>query len=456
MRDIVYKLLLVREEGHTYSSETTYWKPQFDIVTVTPAEAESWLRNNATDALVWQGRTFESSLPSVVRSWKSFHPHLQILIVLDHPPDARGIVSLMHSGCHDVIDARSAEQMAATPVSLRERLDFVRSRSMERLQFKRSTACVGLVGESPQMVQVYEKLQRAAALESLVLIDGETGTGKGLVGHAIHAMGPRNGKPFVTVDCGCLAPTLIESELYGVTRGAFTGATSNRLGLVQSARDGTLFLDEIGELPLEMQPKLLRLLEEGEVRQIGSSQAMPINVRVIAATNCDLETLVAEKRFRIDLYYRLNILHVTLPALRERPEDIPLLASHFASRHLFRREPITLTESAKEVLLRYAWPGNVRELKNCVEAAVPTLTVNSIHVHNLPRRITDAVIVPSVSVACESESLNLVVLERRAIRQALELANNEKSKAAKLLGIGKTTLYRKLKELQAAATTVYS
>ncbi len=448
MSENSYRLLLVDEPD---PAAQTLWQygGRFDVQVISAQQTTAWLRREPVDAVVWKAGSPRPQVCDAVQLWKALRPQAQVLVLLDSPADTRSLVALMHAGCHDVLDQHSADHIRAAAQGLCERIDFVRVRSIERLRLKQSMEYTGLIGESPQMVQIYEQLRHAAGLHSPVLLQGETGTGKGLVAHAIHALSTRDGKPFVTVDCGCLAPTLIESELYGVKRGAFTGANADRIGLVQTARSGTLFLDEVGELPLEMQPKLLRLLEEGEVRPLGSAHSNPIDVRIVSATSRDLDALVANRRFRIELYYRLNILHIALPPLRDHPRDIPLLAAHFASRHLFHGEPITVAQSTLEVLMQYFWPGNIRELKNCIEAAVPTLTRNSIHVHNLPRRVTEAV--ASSENGQQENTVRLKELEQKAIAKAMRLARGDKTKAAKMLGIGKTTLYRKLKQIEARA-----
>jgi two-component system response regulator HydG len=448
MAENSYTLLLV-DEPDPAAQMLWQYEGRFDVQAMSAQQTSAWLRRESADALAWKAGSPRPQVCDAVQTWKALRPQMQILVLLDSSPNTPSLVALMHAGCHDVLDRSSAGHIRDAAQALYERIDFVRVRSIERLRLKQSMEYTGFIGESPQMLQIYEQVRHAASLNSPVLLEGETGTGKGLVAHAIHALGARNGKPFVTVDCGCLAPTLVESELYGVTRGAFTGATADRVGLVQTARNGTLFLDEIGELPLEMQPKLLRLLEEGEVRRLGSAQSKPIDIRILSATSRDLDALVANRRFRLELYYRLNVLHIVLPPLRERPQDIPLLAAHFTSRHLFHGEPIAITESTRDVLMQYFWPGNVRELKNCIEAAIPTLTRNSIHVHNLPRRVTEAV--ATAEIGQQGSTVHLKDLEQRAIGKAMRLTHGDKTEAAKLLGIGKTTLYRKLKAMKARA-----
>jgi len=440
MSDQPYLLLLVGSAARAVPDT------RFRVHHATSGEMEFWLRERPVDAvLVW----LEQHTPDLadrIREWKRLRPTAQFVLVLDQAPSTRApstqaIVGLLHAGCHDVVDARESPDLIPVLESLAERIRFVRIGQMERLQARQSVEYTGLVGESPELIRVFDQMRRAAELNCPVLVAGETGTGKGLVAQAIHALGRRSDKPFVTVDCGCLAPTLIESELYGATRGAYTGATVDRGGLVQAAQEGTLFLDEIGELALGMQPKLLRLLEEGEVRRLGSQRATAVDVRVISATSRQLEDMIAADQFRLDLYYRLNVLAIELPPLRARPRDVPLLARHFASLHLVAGEPVTVSALAIDELAHYNWPGNVRELKNCIEAAVASLDGNTIHPQHLPRRCRPG----AQTSAAPSDSVNLEELERRAIARALELTGHDKARAARLLGIGKTTLYRKLK-----------
>ncbi len=416
------------------------------LVEIIPShEIGERLRQKPVDAvLVWSDR-HTGGLAEQLRRWKAQRPKTQFLIVLERTPPAASLVELMHAGAQNVLDRPGAAELAAALEALAERIQFVRIHQMERLQVRQSVQYAGLVGESPEMIRIYDQMLRAAELHCPVLILGETGTGKGLVAHAIHALSSRSGKPFVTVDCGCLAPSLIESELYGAARGAYTGAIADRSGLVQAAQEGTLFLDEIGELPLGMQPKLLRLLEEGEIRRLGSPRAVAVDVRILSATNHRLEDLIAAEQFRLDLYYRLNVLSLELPPLRQRPQDIPLLARHFASRHVVHGEPAALTDAAIEELLDYPWPGNVRELKNCIEAAIAAAGGHTIQPHHLPRRFRRG----AAPVVPGADTVNLRELERRAILRALEMAGQDRARAARLLGIGKTTLYRKLKQMRA-------
>jgi two-component system response regulator HydG len=316
-----------------------------------------------------------------------------------------------------------------------------------------------MVGRSPEMDKLYRILSKVAQSSHPVLILGESGTGKELVARSIHANGPNASKPFLPVDCGSLVPTLIESELFGYVKGAFTGATRSKSGLLASAEGGTVFLDEIGELPLDLQSKLLRALQEKEIRPVGSTERISINVRVVAATNRDLAQMVERGSFRKDLYYRLNVVNLRIPPLRDRRSDIPLLAAHFLDR-MSRENGISyaLSDEALHTMMEYEWPGNVRELENSIERACALSSGPVLHLGDLPtqlqnqrlealRQQQDAKNQPSEQSAAAGPLITpLADLERQAILEALQQLKGDKLLAARLLGIGKTTLYRKLKE----------
>jgi two-component system response regulator HydG len=304
-----------------------------------------------------------------------------------------------------------------------------------------------LIGESPAIRSLRELLTKIAASEAPVLITGETGTGKELVARAIHRLCRRAERPFVVVDCGAIPSTLLESELFGHARGAFTDARNERRGLFLEADTGTLFLDEIGELPLELQPKLLRAIQEQVVRPIGSNTVIPFDVRIVAATNRDLEALVDEGRFRRDLFFRLDVLHVALPPLRARGRDVLLLSQRFLVDCATRtgKECRGLSSPVAERLLAYAWPGNVRELQNCLERAVALAEYGELVVEDLPERIrsyrSDDVIVAGSD---PTELVPLEEVERRYILRVVEAVGGRKTDAARILGLDRKTLYRKL------------
>jgi transcriptional regulator with PAS, ATPase and Fis domain len=301
----------------------------------------------------------------------------------------------------------------------------------------------GLIGTSEKMQKVCRLISKVAQQRHAVLIVGESGTGKELVAHAIHKQGPWREQPFVPVDCGALPPTLIESELFGHIKGAFTGATQSRQGLLAVAGTGTVFLDEIGELPTELQSRLLRALQEREIKPLGSNQRQRIDARIIAATNQDLNGAMQRGAFRKDLFFRLNVVSIKLPPLRDRKEDIPALVQHFIVLFGNKESGVQISDEAMGRLISYGWPGNVRELENCIQRAVSLGSGAFIQMQDLPSSLLYQ---PGRAPSSRPELTTLQALEQQAIRQALWATGGDRTRAAKLLGIGKTTIYRKLKE----------
>ena len=318
-----------------------------------------------------------------------------------------------------------------------------------REQLRTRPGFAGLIGVSQKMQRVYRLIEKVSQHNYPVLILGESGTGKELVARSIHFSGARKNKPFVPVDCSALVPTLIESELFGYIKGAFTGAMHSKIGLMEAADHGTLFLDEIGDLPVDLQAKLLRALQEKEIKPVGSTERVQVSMRVIAATNRDLDSAVRTGGFRQDLYFRLNVVQIKMPPLRERKTDIPLLVNSFLEKFgAENRNVRTISEDAVARLMAYDWPGNVRELENAVERAIALGSGPILHVGDLPSNLQYNT---GERMPQNDEILPLEELERRAILSALREAGGDKLAAARLLGIGKTTLYRKLKQYEAHA-----
>ncbi len=305
----------------------------------------------------------------------------------------------------------------------------------------------GMVGSSTRMQQVYALVEQAAKSDITVLIRGESGTGKELVAKSLHFNSLRKNGPFLAINCAAIPEALIESELFGHEKGAFTGATKQRIGAFERAAAGTLFLDEVGDMPLVLQSKLLRVLQEREIQRIGGTTVIPVDVRVIAATNKDLEAAVKAGGFREDLYYRIAVLPIVIPPLRERREDIPLLAKHFLAKHAERMDKSVsgISRAALRWLLQYDWRGNVRELENAIECAVLQETTDVLQANNLPPHLSPIVDSRRDSAA-PAEVLPLKEVERQALVHALEVAAGDKTRAASSLGIDRVTLYRKLKK----------
>ncbi len=301
-----------------------------------------------------------------------------------------------------------------------------------------------LIGVSLKMQRVYRLIERVSQHAYPVLILGESGTGKELVARSVHFSGVRRNKPFIPVDCSSLVPTLIEAELFGYVKGAFTGALHAKQGLMEIADGGTLFLDEIGDLPFDMQAKLLRALQEKEVRPVGSTDRIPLSARIIAATNRDLDAAVRQGTFRQDLFFRLNVVQIKIPPLRERKTDIPILVNSFLEKFSETNGRMrTISEDAIARMMAYDWPGNVRELENAIERAIALGSGPILHAGDLPTNLQYGT---GDRLPQNDELLPLDELERRAILRALREAGGDKLAAARMLGIGKTTLYRKLKQ----------
>jgi two-component system response regulator AtoC len=309
-----------------------------------------------------------------------------------------------------------------------------------------------VVGKSAIMRDIFQKVVRIGPFNSTVLISGESGTGKEVVARLIHLHSRVRNNPFVTINCAAIPETLLESELFGYAKGAFSGAVRTKKGLFEEASGGTLLLDEIGELPLSLQVKLLRVLQEGKLRRLGDVAEIAVDVRIIAATSRTLGVEVREGRFREDLFYRLNIIPIVVPPLRERAEDIPLLVHHFLKKLNYGRDPIDVSPEAMQLLVNYAWPGNVRELQNIIERAIVLCDANSIGAELLPQELKRAaddfhVEIPDERLSIKQALAELVPrIEQELITRALKLTNNNRTRAAKLLEISHRSLLYKLKE----------
>ena len=399
---------------------------------------------------------------------KKLLPRTEVALMTGHG-SIETAVQAMRLGAYDYItkpfapldELRLFLRRMADKVRLVEENEFLRQR------MDSETAVHGIIGSSAKIQEVLRIASRLKDTRTSVLISGESGTGKELIARAIHFRGAFANRPFVAVDCGSLVPTLIESELFGYEKGAFTGALKSKQGLFQSADTGSVFLDEIGELPLELQAKLLRVLQEKEVRPVGSNQRVKVDVRVIAATNRDLEAAYKNGTFRKDLYFRLNVVTVHVPALRERRSDIPMLVNWFCERYALGAD-LRVSNVAMKALMNYDWPGNVRELENCVERAVALGNGNLIDLGDLPpsiaaldspasRPLPDSApeLVSDLGSASEVDSsgtatvplstTDLEDIERATIQRVFEQVKGDKALAGRMLGISRATLYRKLK-----------
>lgn len=371
-----------------------------------------------------------------------------IVIVMTAYASVETAVDAMRKGAYDYITKPFINEEIR--VMLRRALD-QRHLSRENLHLKRELReryrFENIVGSSEAMQKVYRLIEKVASISSNVLIFGETGTGKELVARAIHYNSDRAERPFVAVNCGALTESLLESELFGHVKGAFTGATANKEGFFRKADRGTLFLDELNEVSPGLQVKLLRAIQEREVIPVGGREPLKFDVRLIAATNKNLEEAVKNRTFREDLFYRINVITVHLPPLRERKEDIPLLVQHFLAKHGERlgKPSVKMTRQAMQTLINYAWPGNVRELENMIERTVALCEGDTIDIADLPEKLTQ------VKIAIrdpEEHELTLDALEEQHIKKVLQKVEGDKVRAAHILGINLSTLYRKLARYQ--------
>jgi two-component system response regulator HydG len=416
----------------------------------TAEECLEMLETAAIDILLTDLRLPGSSGMELLRRVSETHPDIAVVMLTQYGTIDSAVQATRLGAADYVTKPFRVEELRARLEQVMHGVDLKRENRLLREQVRTRPGFGGLIGMSSRMERVYKMIEKVSLRDHPVLILGESGTGKELVARSIHFMGPRKDKPFVPVDCSSLSPALIESELFGYVRGAFTGALQTRQGLIEAADGGTLFLDEIGNMPMEMQVKLLRALQQREVKPVGSTDRKSINVRIVAATNRDLDVAIKKQEFRQDLYFRLNVVQIKLPPLRDRKSDIPLLVTAFLEKLTDPKEtPWEMTEEAARRLMSYDWPGNVRELENVIERSVALGSGPLIALGGLPSALQ--YLAPQ-HLPTPEEFVTLDELERRAIRNALQRTGGDKQQTAKALGIGKTTLYRKLKQYEIEQT----
>jgi DNA-binding NtrC family response regulator len=450
-------LLVVEDEKNTRDGLRRYFDGKFDIYLAPDvAGAMNLLETQPVDVLLTDLRLMGGTEGLDLLTRSQSLPHPPVAILMTAYGSEKVAVQAMKRGAYDYI---------TKPLDL-EKLDAVltralRSRRVEtenralREELDKKFGLEKLIGNAPAMIEIYDRVRQVAPTRATVLIEGESGTGKELVAQSLHMLSPRKGARFVAVHCAALSPQLLESELFGHEKGAFTGASERRTGRFEEANHGTIFLDEIGEIDAATQVKLLRALGEQTIQRVGSNQSLKVDVRVVAATNKNLEAMVREGKFRDDLFYRLDVVPIHLPPLRERREDIPLLINSFL--HEFAQQnqkKITgLSVDAQEILQRYDWPGNIRELRATIERAVVLCRGERIGLRDLPERIQGlpegaARISPGGVATGSAPNLNLEKMEKAFIEQALRLTDGNVTDAAKMLGISRRTLHRKIKTYQ--------
>jgi len=407
----------------------------FDVVTADSSEAAALIfETDEIDVVVTDIKMGGRDGLQLLKQIKGSSPETPVIIMTAFS-SVESAVDALRKGAYDYITKPFVnEYLVQTVRNAAERSDLTRQNRRLRSEIDKRDGLSRIIGKSKSMLELFQMVKKIADTSATVLITGETGTGKELIARSLHFSSGRAGMPFLAVNCSAIPESLLESELFGHVKGSFTGATSDNKGLFRSAGGGTLFLDEIGELPLHLQVKLLRAIQEKEVRPVGSNVTFPTDVRIVAATNKALESEVAAGKFREDLFYRLNVVQLSVPSLRERKDDIPLLARHFSSGK-------AIDGDAMAGLLAYDWPGNVRELENVIERAM-ILSSASISVNDLPAVLFEK------SQRSQFSANSLDAVEKAHIEQTLRSTGDDKSAAASILGIDLSTLYRKLKRYE--------
>jgi len=410
-------------------------------------EALAALRADTYDMLLTDMRMPGMDGLELLREAKRIRPDLEVVVMTAYATVETAVAAMKEGAVDYLAKPFDKDELLVVAAKALERGDLLRQNRRLRELVSDSVALGNIIGESPVMQKVFDVTRRAVPVTSTVLIEGESGTGKELVARHIHLAGPRGKKPFIVMNCAAIPDTLVESELFGHEKGAFTGAETSRTGKFELADEGTLFLDEIGDMQIESQAKLLRVLQDGLVERIGSSKPRKVDVRVIVATNRNLAQRVAEGTFRKDLFYRLDVLPIRVPPLRERMQDLPLLVSHFRTKlaaKLGRSVP-AVDADAIEAMRRYRWPGNVRELENALEQLFILCDAPTITVADLPEKLRQRTPGPS-AFSLPPGGIVLEDLEQDLIRQALEQSGGRIKEAAELLGLTYKTLQYRLKK----------
>ncbi len=415
-------------------------------VATSGEQARRAMEEERFDVLVSDIYLGDDSGLHLLERMKSVNSDAEVVIMTAHG-SMETAVHAVHNGAFDYISKPFVvDEMLGILHRIEEKFRLVES-STVGVELAEALPNTEIIGATPKMVDIYKKVAKIARIESPVLIVGESGSGKELVARAIHANCHRAASPFIVINCGALPETLLESELYGHERGSFTGATGQRKGLLESASGGTLFLDEISETSLSFQVKLLRVIQEREIRRVGSNETIQVDIRLVAATNRDLREMVRTNRFREDLFHRLNVFTIALPPLRERTEDIPLLASYFLKTFTAKHgKTVRLAADAVEAMKRYSWPGNVRELRNILERAITFNDTGVIQAGELEFGEDEAMdTVAAAPIGASASSLDQ--MEKDHIIKVLKETGGNKKRAAEILGIERRTLYNKAKRL---------
>ncbi len=463
MRNSKRVLVVDDEQGMRELLEIVLGGDEYEVVCAsTPEDAQPLLLGNSFDAVVTDlriGSDAEAGMRFL--SWlHEFVPGIPTIMMTAHGSVETAIEAMKRGAADYVLKPFQNDEIRLLVGRAIDQRDLLRENRTLRKEQAKLGEVTNMIGASLAIEQVKQMIRRVAALPSTVAIYGESGTGKELVARSVHQLSERTDKPFVAINCGGIPENLLESELFGHRKGAFTGAVQDKEGLFVAAHGGTLFLDEIGEMPMSLQVKLLRVLDDNVVTPLGGTDSIQVDVRIVSATNRDLEEMVHEAEFREDLYYRLNVIPLVVPALRERADDIPLLVRHFLAFHggKLGRERLEVTAEVKRVLCAYPWPGNVRELGNVIERAVALSVGGAIDLSELPQNVRHYVPGPSGAVTeLPAQGMDLEALieeiEIKLIQEALGRTKHSQKKAAQLLGLTPRSLRYRLQKYGLGSAT---
>ncbi|MEO0136292.1 MAG: sigma-54 dependent transcriptional regulator [candidate division WOR-3 bacterium] len=442
-----YRILIVDDEEIVRAALTEWLE---NLGYEAKAVEDGFKALEAVENAEWDAALVDLKMPKMdgietLRRVHKLNPDMPVIIITAHGSVDSAVIAMKEGAADYVMKPFNPEEIDIILKKLLKHQEIVKENIFLRKELEKRFQLEDLIGKSSKMQKVFELIKTVAPTKSTVLIRGESGTGKELVARAIHNLSPRNRGPFIAAACGAMPETLLEAELFGYEKGAFTGALSQHKGRIEMADKGTLFLDEIGDISLKTQVDLLRFLQEREFRRVGGKEIIKVDTRIIAATNKNLEEMIRNGAFREDLYYRLNVITIEIPPLRERKEDIPMLVDHFLKKfnRENRKEINRVLPEVLERLMEYDWPGNVRELENVIEHAVVVAKGDTIQVKDLPRNLMDK---DFTQQRIMTTDLRLATVEKEHIQNVLRLCGWNIKKAASLLGINRVTLYNKMEK----------
>lgn len=445
--DMQPKILIVDDEADICKALAFLLKRAgYDVQTASGGEeAIAFLDQARFDLVMTDLKMGKVDGFGVLRHAREISADLPVIMMTAFGTIESAVEAMKHGASEYIVKPFLNEEIKLTVRKLLEQRKIVRENIALRQQISQRIACREFVANADSMIRIVETLEKVIPTKSNILLLGESGTGKGLIAEMIHCNSPRRGLPFISINCSAIPEGLLESELFGYKKGAFTGAVTDKPGMITLAHQGTLFLDEIGDMPIQLQAKLLKVLETGEVFPLGDTRSRQVDVRIVSATNCDLESRIKNGQFREDLFWRLNVIEIKIPPLRERPEDVEMMAKHFLRKYSGEhgKNVVSLDGDSLAALIEYQWPGNVRELKNVIERAVVLTEGDTIMLPDLPEKIVGT---RRSIQTCSSLRVCLGNYEHHLLQSTLRARNYNKEETAQTLGIDLATLYRKLKK----------